>query len=131
MATTLFAYGTLRPGRAPQEIAHAVDRLRRIGSGSLRGTVHELKLEEYPAAVFSSRSDSVVEGEVFEVPDESVLAELDAYEEYDPAHPKESLYIRKRKRVTMLETGKQRLCWVYEYNRPVPSAARTKERKSA
>jgi gamma-glutamylcyclotransferase (GGCT)/AIG2-like uncharacterized protein YtfP len=125
MAAKLFAYGTLRKSHAPREIAHAVSNLRPIGRGRMRGEIHDLG--EYPAAILN-RTTATIEGEVFEVPDEATLHALDEYEEFDPAKPSRSLFIRKRKRITLLGSGatpgRQIFCWVYEYNRPLPAHAR-------
>ena len=123
MASWLFAYGTLRKAHAPSEIAHAVARLRPIGRGRLRGLIHDLG--EYPAAIFSSSTDTnLIEGEVFEVPDDATLNALDKYEEFDPKKPSRSLFIRKRKKVTMVGSGERKFCWVYEYNKPIPAHAK-------
>jgi len=122
MATKLFAYGTLKRAHAPKEIAHAVNRFRLIGRGRVRGQIYDLG--EYPAAILANTGKTgTIEGEVFEVPDAETLRALDAYEEFDSKRPAQSLFVRKRKLIT-LDNGKKVECWVYEYNRPLPSHAR-------
>lgn len=117
----LFVYGTLEPACAPAEIAAAVRRLRPVGSGWVRGRLYDLG--EYPGAVVSGTSPSVVKGQVFELPeDQKILSSIDAYEGFDPDHPEGSLFIRKRWPVTLAD-GSRMTCWIYTYNRK-PGAAR-------
>ena len=54
MSDTLFAYGTLRPGHAPDEIAPAVEKLRRVGEGFVTGVLYDLG--NYPGAVLDPSS---------------------------------------------------------------------------
>jgi len=121
MAICLFAYGTLREGRAPREIAKTVAQLRPIGKGVARGRVYDVGA--YPGAIFDSREAAgEVEGEVFEVPDEVVLKALDDYEGFDPDDPAASLFVRRNIEVRM--NGKDIGCWAYQYNRQISEAAR-------
>jgi len=65
----------------------------------------------------SRTAPSVIRGKVFELPeDEQVLSSIDAYEGFDPNHPRGSLFVRKRWPVT-LEDGSRMTCWIYAYNR--------------
>jgi len=122
MSIRLFAYGTLREGRAPREIADTVAKLRPMGKGVARGRLYDLGA--YPGAVFvSSDSAGKIEGEVFEVPDEGVLQALDAYEGFEPDDPVASLFVRIPIEVRMTETGDRIECWGYQYNRPVGEVA--------
>lgn len=110
----LFSYGTLQPGRAPAEIAPVVRRLRPVGRGKVRGRLYDLG--EYPGAVLS-RTGRVIVGQIFEVPDSpDIIEKLDEYEGFDPAHPRASLFVRKRSFVSA-GNGKRVLCWIYVYNR--------------
>jgi gamma-glutamylcyclotransferase (GGCT)/AIG2-like uncharacterized protein YtfP len=111
----LFVYGTLEPAHAPADIAAAVRRMKPVGSGSVRGRLYDLG--EYPGAVVSRTSPSVIKGKVFELPeDQQVLSSIDAYEGFDPDHPHGSLFIRKRWPVTLAD-GSRKMCWIYTYNR--------------
>lgn len=114
MTHHLFVYGTLSPRHAPPEIAATVRRLRSVGSASIRGRLYDLG--EYPGAVLSRNSRSLIRGEVFELPgDQSTLTSLDHYEEFDPAKPSSSLFVRRTLPVTM-DDGTRLRCWVYVYN---------------
>jgi gamma-glutamylcyclotransferase (GGCT)/AIG2-like uncharacterized protein YtfP len=114
MTDHLFVYGTLSPRNAPPEIAATVNRLRPVGSASVRGRLYDLG--EYPGAVLSEKSRSVVRGEVFELPgDQSTLTALDSYEGFEPHKPGSSLFLRRVRPVTM-DDGKRVRCWVYIYN---------------
>ncbi|HEV2325036.1 MAG TPA: gamma-glutamylcyclotransferase family protein [Terracidiphilus sp.] len=120
MSEYLFTYGTLRPGRAPAEIAAAVRTLRVVGTGRIRGTLYDLG--EYPGAVLDADA-AEIDGTVFELPDvPGILGLLDAYEEFDPGGPEASLFVRELHPV-MLDTGGTLTCWVYVYNR-APAGAR-------
>jgi gamma-glutamylcyclotransferase (GGCT)/AIG2-like uncharacterized protein YtfP len=116
MKKYLFSYGTLLPGRAPAEIAPTVQRLRRVGRGFVRGHLYDFG--EYPGAVLARTGSSIV-GEVFELPDDPrVLSRLDEYEGFDPADPQASTFVRKGRFVTLKNSGKKIVCWIYAYNRP-------------
>jgi len=118
MAERLFVYGTLHPDRAPEEIADIVRRFRHLGHGTIRGTRYEFA--DYPAVILKSHSTEKIPGEIFALPsDGSALARLDAYEEYQPENPANSLFQRLKTSVT-LDDGTQQECWVYAYNGPLP-----------
>ena len=120
MKKGLFIYGTLHPDRAPQEIRGVVDRLRPIGSGTVRGELHDLG--EYPALAPRGKRQPV-SGALFALPeDPAALRMLDAYEEFDPQKPETSLF-RRRKRVVTLQNGRKERHWVYVYNRELPVAS--------
>ncbi len=118
MPDNLFVYGTLHPERAPAEIAAVVRRLRPIGPGTIRARLHHFR--DYPAVKLDGKNGSRVRGEVFQLPDEAELDQLDAYEEYYPFALEKSLFQRKRVRVR-LKSGTMMDCWVYEYNGSLPS----------
>jgi gamma-glutamylcyclotransferase (GGCT)/AIG2-like uncharacterized protein YtfP len=114
MSTYLFAYGTLRPGREPGEIAPMTAKLRAVGAGFVRGSLYDLG--EYPGAVLDDSADNEIAGTVLELPvDAGVLEQLDAYEGYDPAVPATSLFVRVLHRVTLVSGG-ELTCWIYVYN---------------
>jgi gamma-glutamylcyclotransferase (GGCT)/AIG2-like uncharacterized protein YtfP len=115
----MFVYGTLLPRLAPPEIEPTVRRLRRVGQGTIRGRLFDFG--EYPAAVLT-RNGPTIKGLVFEVPnDPEVLNRLDEFEGFDPAKPKSSLFVRKRRRAEM-QDGTKIFCWVYAYNGSVKEA---------
>lgn len=114
MTHHLFVYGTLSPRHAPPEIAATVRRLRPVGRASVRGRLYDLG--EYPGAVLSKNSRSLIRGEVFELPgDQSTLTSLDNYEGFEPAKPNSSLFVRRTWPVT-LDDGTRLRCWIYVYN---------------
>jgi gamma-glutamylcyclotransferase (GGCT)/AIG2-like uncharacterized protein YtfP len=90
------------------------------GRGTIAAALFDLG--SYPAAV--PYPDGVVRGEVFAVshPD-IVLGALDAFEEYRPAEPQSSLYIRQRTPVTM-DDGTIVEAFAYFYNAPLGRAER-------
>ena len=115
----MFVYGTLLPRLAPPEIESTVRRLRRVGRGTIRGRLFDLG--DYPGAILT-RSGPMIQGMIFEVPnDPEVLHRLDEFEGFDPAKPKSSLFVRKRRRAQM-QDGTKIFCWVYAYNGSVKDA---------
>ena len=113
MPNHLFLYGTLHPDRAPAEIAPAARRLQPIGRGTIRALLYNLG--EYPGAILDPAAPPVP-GEVFLVPDAATLSALDAYEDYRPGSPTDSLFLRTKTVVTF-DDGSRKSCWVYVYNR--------------
>lgn len=119
MSDFLFVYGTLQPGLVPAELASAVAKLVLIGEASINGILYDLG--GYPGAVLDPLSQDRIIGVVYQLPEDArVLAELDAYEEFDPAAPQSSLFLRILHPVTLADGGTLQ-CWVYVYNRdPAP-----------
>ena len=84
MSDFLFAYGTLQPCHAPANVAPIVAQLIPIGEGFVNGVLYDLG--GHPGAVLNPSSQQRIFGIVYQLPeDESALAELDAYEEFNPA----------------------------------------------
>jgi gamma-glutamylcyclotransferase (GGCT)/AIG2-like uncharacterized protein YtfP len=110
----IMLYGTLRDEALRRELG-IEGRMRRIGRCRLAGILYNLG--PYPAL---GEGKGIVHGELFEVTDPSAFGAMDAFEEYDPARPKLSAYLRVRVRLT--EPDQE--CWVYRYNRPLRSAPR-------
>ncbi|MGA1983886.1 MAG: gamma-glutamylcyclotransferase family protein [Acidobacteriaceae bacterium] len=116
MPTLLFIYGMLHPDRAPAEIAAAARRLIPRGPATIRARLYNLGA--YPGAVLDS-SAAPISGSLFAVPDAETLAALDAYEDFHPADPANSLFLRVETTATTPD-GSSHPCWVYVYNREVP-----------
>ena len=110
----IMLYGTLRREAVRRELG-LLGRLRRIGRCRLAGILHDLG--PYPAL---AEGEGVVHGELFEVIDPTAFAAMDAFEEYDPARPKLSTYIRVRVRLAEPDLE----CWVYRYNRSLRGVPR-------
>jgi gamma-glutamylcyclotransferase (GGCT)/AIG2-like uncharacterized protein YtfP len=120
MIAYLFAYGTLQPGLAPAEIAPLVAQLQPIGEGLARGILYDLGC--YAGAILDSSSPFTIEGTVFQLPEDShFLNELDAFEEFDPAAPESSPYLRILCPVALAAGGTLQ-CWVYAWNGDPASA---------
>jgi len=115
MPQHLFVYGTLHPDRAPAEIAATVRRFILIGPATVTGRL--LDLGHYPGVVFGSAHNDIIPGTVFALPDDpAILTALDRYEDFRPADPANSLFIRSECTVT-LANGNTIACWIYLYNR--------------
>ena len=120
MSSYLFAYGTLQPEYAPPAVAPAVAKLNPIGQGFANGVLYDLG--GYPGAVLDPSTNQTITGHVLELPEDGkVLREIDAYEEFDPAAPEHSQFIRVLHPV-VLATGGTLQCWIYVYNRDPGSA---------
>ncbi len=86
--------------------------MKRLGTASIQGTLYDLG--EYPGLVLKGKRR--VEGLLFSLPeDPEALEKLDAYEEFHPKRPKDSLFIREKQFVT-LANGERQRHWVYLYN---------------
>src|SRR5690349_8394374 len=120
MSQHLFLYGTLLPGEAPEEIAYVVKRFRRLGSAHVRGRLYDFG--EFPGAVLNPSARTMIHGELVALPsDQRILEALDRYEEFDPSHPKKSLFIRTKAKILMAD-GSHREGWIYVYNRHLGKA---------
>ncbi|MGJ3230591.1 MAG: gamma-glutamylcyclotransferase family protein [Oceanicaulis sp.] len=109
-------YGLLRAGEVGFEqfgLAHA---FRDAGPCMLAGELWDLG--RYPGLV---EGEGRVLGELFEVRDPSVMADLDAYEDYWPHDLARSRY--ERRRVDLIEpAGRQ--AWVYLWRLDLDGAVR-------
>jgi gamma-glutamylcyclotransferase (GGCT)/AIG2-like uncharacterized protein YtfP len=115
MRELLFLYGTLLPGVASGGMQAVIAGLTSVGRATMRGRLYDLG--PYPGAVLDDAAESIVVGQVFELPaDPGVLARLDAYEGFEPDRPADSLYLRLRRPAT-LDDGRTLDGWVYQYNR--------------
>lgn len=115
MSEYLFLYGTLLPTEAAEEIAHVVRRFHHVGSASVPGRLYDFG--DYPGAVLDPSSPTSICGELVALPtDETLLGELDRYEEFQPANPEASLFIRKKTKV-MVTDGRSFEAWIYVLNR--------------
>ena len=117
MLSTLFIYGTLHPNRAPREISAAARRLTSAGPATISARIYNLG--EYPGAILDPTAPPI-SGELFIVPDAPTIAAFDAYEDFRPADPASSLFLRIETTATKPD-GSTSACWVYVYNREVPA----------
>jgi gamma-glutamylcyclotransferase (GGCT)/AIG2-like uncharacterized protein YtfP len=114
MSEFLFAYGTLQPCLAPEQVADLVRDLVSVGTGSVPGTLYDLG--SFPGAVLESNSSRRISGTVYRLPASAdIVPRLDEYEEYYPESPNTSQFIRRQCSVQLTD-GRTLECWVYEYN---------------
>jgi gamma-glutamylcyclotransferase (GGCT)/AIG2-like uncharacterized protein YtfP len=120
MTDLVFFYGTLmsgfeRPGRARLD-----PHLTAQGRAWIHATLFDLGI--YPAAI--PAGDGRVWGEVHRMTDvDTVLAELDHIEGFQPKEPDASLYTRVETIVTF-DDGHTAPAWAYFYNAPLGRAER-------
>lgn len=123
----LFLYGSLRGGEPMFEELGLDHALEYVSEGTIRGDLYDLG--DYPGAVAAA---GVVHGEVHRIKDPAILDALDRYEEFDPAKPDTSLFVRRR--ILVPEAGE---AWGYLYNgsrenlRRIPSGEWRKRRSAA
>ncbi len=117
----LFVYGTLRPAVDLPRIRHLVARLRLIGTGRLPGRL--VYLGSYPGAVVATTEadTTFIVGEILELTDETILADIDDYEGFDPQRPQAGEYVRGMREVELAD-GTRFECWVYELREVPPHA---------
>ncbi|MEM9177466.1 MAG: gamma-glutamylcyclotransferase family protein [Myxococcota bacterium] len=109
-------YGSLMRGLGAVERLEITDRLRFVGPCVLEGELYDLG--DWPGMRPGS---SRVVGEIHALLDADVLSLLDAFEDYDPADPRGSLYLRER--VRLVEPAGTTV-WTYVYNRVPDASAR-------
>jgi pyruvate carboxylase len=81
-------------------------------------------LGEFPGAIPSELPGEEVEGELYELGDlRRQLKALDEYEEFNPDHPEECLFIRQRVDV-QIEDGERLKAWAYLLPRKPADARR-------
>ncbi len=106
----LFLYGSLRRGEGNYLKLELARRLRFMMPGVVRGRLYDLG--PYPAFV---EGDGITRGELFEPADATILADLDAFEGYDPTDPSGSWYVRQPIRLD----GPSAEAFIYRYNGPI------------
>jgi len=118
----LFVYGTLRRGSGSAAHEWLARRAELVGQAWCQGRLY--RIAHYPGLVASEDPGDRVVGEVYRLHDpETVLIDLDRYEECGPGFPEPAEYVRDEMAVT-LATGKRLTAWVYLYNQPVCEGAR-------
>jgi len=119
----LFVYGTLRSG-----FAHTFRQLMEsqttfLSYGTVNGRLYDLG--SYPGLILTDDSTDIVHGEVYQVHNESLIRELDLYENYRKNDPG-SLYIRSLQKINMND-GRSVEAIVYTYNKSLDNAIRITE----
>lgn len=108
---TVAVYGTLRRGESNHHL---------LANSHFKGTdkIPDLALYHlgsYPGAI--REKGAATEVEVYRV-SPATLEMLDTLEDFHPARPRQSLYLRKRVQTRFGQT------WLYLYNRPVQARQR-------
>lgn len=106
-------YGLLRAGESGFARFGLADAFAPLGPCTLPGRLYDLGA--YPALV---DGDGAVAGELFELRDASVIADLDAFEDYWPGDPARSRY--ERRRVRLIAPDRQ--AWVYVWIKGLETA---------
>ncbi|MBV1689839.1 gamma-glutamylcyclotransferase [Novosphingobium sp. G106] len=119
-----FFYGTLIAGSGNPVAAAAHALLRDLGTVTARGALYAVSDAEgwYPVLLSGA---GPVHGRLYEAAPgfgESDLAALDAYEDFDPADPGGSLYVRSTIVVSDGD-GAFHQAQAYSFNRPLPPGA--------
>jgi gamma-glutamylcyclotransferase (GGCT)/AIG2-like uncharacterized protein YtfP len=111
----LVFYGTLMSAFDTLDRLGVRERLRLVGPCAIRGRLFDMG--EWPSLV---PGDGVVEGELFEILDESVFATLDPFEDCFPGDPQRSSYLRLS--VELLRPAVR--AWLYVANGQQPPSGR-------
>jgi len=112
----LFVYGTLRQGGGSPLLQKLSEHAAFVSKGRFRGRLY--LVSDYPGVVASDDFREWVMGEVYALRHpETVLAELDRYEECGPGFAEPTEYVRCRQDI-QLENGATCSAWVYLYNLP-------------
>jgi gamma-glutamylcyclotransferase (GGCT)/AIG2-like uncharacterized protein YtfP len=106
----MFVYGSLMRGL---DLHSYMAGATFVGVGRTKGTL--VALGRYPG--FIDGAGDVV-GEIYHLEDGAQLEALDDLEEYDPANPQQSEYIRTERDVQR-DDGSTIRAWVYQYNRSI------------
>ncbi len=119
-----FFYGTLVAGSGGRLARSVHAKLRPLGPASAEGRLYGIPDPDgwYPALL---PGDGVVWGWLYDAGpsfSEDDLAALDRYEEFDPAAPGASLYLRAP--LTVTAGGARIIAEAYAFNQPLPAGAR-------
>ena len=109
MIANFFVYGTLKPGEA-YYTTYCEPYVVEIVPAIAQGCLFHLPMG-YPAMTLGDRS---VMGALLQLRDETAIAHMDDFEDYDPALPEaENLYIRQLRPVFSLEQQPLGNAWIY------------------
>ena len=119
-----FFYGTLMAGSGNPVAKFVHGKLRVLGPAQTRGVLYGVPDpdEWYPALL---PGEGIAQGMLYEACDSFTaadLARLDAFEDYDPARPQTSLYIREALVVTGAD-GVEDLAETYRFAGPLPAGS--------
>lgn len=111
----LFVYGTLR-SKANNPMQKLLARQGIFhGRGLMQGRLYEIN--GYPGAVFSSKPEHKVIGELYLIKKPyPLLTQLDQYEQCSEDYPPPWEYMRKKTRILNSDNQSEVQAWVYVYN---------------
>ena len=110
----IFVYGTLRKETGSDMYRFLTEHADFVAKAVWQGILYEV--DYYPGAVRSNNATDLVKGEVYALHEpETVLTQLDKYEECGSGFPEPAEYIRRQMEV-ILTDGSKCLAWVYIYN---------------
>ncbi|WP_019676486.1 gamma-glutamylcyclotransferase family protein [Arsukibacterium perlucidum] len=122
MSEYLFVYGTLRKNALRRAAGNRCYQLLQqnaslVGEGRFQAKLY--LVDYYPGVVASEDPAWQVTGEVYQLQQpESVLAELDQYEQCGPGFASPTEYLRLQQQI-ILENGEMISAWLYIYNHPI------------
>ena len=114
-ASHLFAYGTLRRFQAGRAAKELLQRATLLGTARMPGRLYVVG-EHYPGLV--PGGEGQVTGELYQLPNDMSLTELDEYEGCSPGDAEPHEFVRTMGQAT-LPDGRRVDTWYYRYNLPV------------
>lgn len=118
----LFVYGTLRRGSDNDMYRLLAAQAHLLAPGWFNGQLY--RVNWYPCAIPSTLPQERVYGEVYVLSDpDTLLPQLDDYEECSERYPEPREYRREQRPVT-LAGGEVIAAWIYLYNREVAGLQR-------
>lgn len=104
-------YGSLRREHGLLDRLGVADKLEYLGPCKIPGQLYDLG--EYPG--LKETPEGEVDAECYRITDRAAFTVLDAYEDFRPAEPAASLFVRRKVRLIQPPIE----CWVYYYPGPV------------
>ncbi len=113
----LFVYGTLRGDSSHEMASHLKQHAQHLGRATYQGRLY--KIGWYPGVVPSEDVRDQVQGDLFQIEDaETLLKQLDRYEECGPGFPEPTEYCRVTQNISN-QNGEIVTAWIYLYQWPV------------
>ena len=112
----LVLYGSLMRGLGAMDRLGVGGGLRFVGPCTCTGALFDLG--DHPGLC---RGQDRIVAELYAILDPSVVETLDAFEDYVPGRPDDSLYLRER---TRLVEPAGTIAWIYRYNQTPPARRR-------
>lgn len=113
MIDKVFVYGSLRT-RCYNYEKYLKDKVKYFQRAIIEGKLYHIENKGYPAAI---HGEGIVYGELMEFYDyKEVIKILDDLEEYNENNINNSMYIREKVEVTLLD-GSKEIAYVYIYNK--------------